>query len=81
LGIYKERIMPRPGPRPYECIRRAWHSDSHHPLRGRLIQDIFRIADEIHNKTTRRNKRMAEEVASGGLLRAEEILYSQSKFR
>ncbi|MCI18602.1 hypothetical protein A2U01_0039757, partial [Trifolium medium] len=23
--------MPRPGPRPYECVRRAWHSERHQP--------------------------------------------------
>ena len=35
--------MPRPGPRPYECVRRAWHSDRHQPIRGSLIQEIFRF--------------------------------------
>jgi len=35
--------MPRPGPRPYECMRRAWHSDRHQPLRGSVIRQIFRF--------------------------------------
>ncbi|CAL0330490.1 unnamed protein product [Lupinus luteus] len=35
--------MPRPGPRPYECVRRAWHSERHQPLRGSIIQQIFRF--------------------------------------
>lgn len=35
--------MPRPGPRPYECVRRAWHSDRHQPIRGSIIQQIFRF--------------------------------------
>ena len=35
--------MPRPGPRPYECVRRAWHSDRHQPMRGSIIQQIFRF--------------------------------------
>lgn len=35
--------MPRPGPRPYECVKRAWHSDRHKPIRGSLIQEIFRF--------------------------------------
>lgn len=35
--------MPRPGPRPYDCVRRAWHSDTHQPIRGTLIQEIFRF--------------------------------------
>ncbi|GLJ47771.1 hypothetical protein SUGI_1009040 [Cryptomeria japonica] len=69
--------MPRPGPRPYECIRRAWHSDRHHPLRGRLIQEIFRIADEIHTPTTRRNKEWQKKLPLV-VLRAEEILYSKA---
>lgn len=34
--------MPRPGPRPYECVRRAWHSERHQPIRGSLIKEIFR---------------------------------------
>lgn len=34
--------MPRPGPRPYECVRRAWHSDRHQPMRGSITQQIFR---------------------------------------
>ncbi|KAA8525471.1 hypothetical protein F0562_007326 [Nyssa sinensis] len=36
--------MPRPGPRPYECVRRAWHSDRHQPIRGSVIQEIFRYS-------------------------------------
>ena len=35
--------MPRPGPRPYECVRRAWHSERHQPVRGSIIQQIFRF--------------------------------------
>ena len=35
--------MPRPGPRPYECMRRAWHSDRHQPIRGSVIRQIFRF--------------------------------------
>ncbi|KAE8682693.1 Detected protein of unknown function [Hibiscus syriacus] len=29
--------MPRPGPRPYVCERRAWHSDRHQPMRAEEI--------------------------------------------
>lgn len=36
--------MPRPGPRPYECVKRAWHSDRHQPIRGFLIKEIFRFS-------------------------------------
>ena len=38
--------MPRPGPRPYECVRRAWHSDRHQPIRGSLIKEIFRFSPQ-----------------------------------
>jgi hypothetical protein len=40
--VLVKKKMPRPGPRPYECVRRAWHSDRHQPIRGSLIQEIFR---------------------------------------
>lgn len=41
--VKKKKKMPRPGPRPYECVKRAWHSDRHKPIRGSLIQEIFRF--------------------------------------
>ncbi|KAK1421016.1 hypothetical protein QVD17_23054 [Tagetes erecta] len=31
-----------PGPRPFECVRRSWHSDRHRSMRGSIIQQIFR---------------------------------------
>ena len=34
--------MPRPGSKPYDCVKRAWHSEIHQPIRGTLIQEIFR---------------------------------------
>lgn len=39
--------MPRPGPRPYECVRRAWHSERHQPIRGSLIKEIFRYSFKV----------------------------------
>lgn len=48
LGIGEFLTMPRPGPRPYECVRRAWHSDRHQPIRGSLIQEIFRYSFWVH---------------------------------
>ncbi|KAI5073882.1 hypothetical protein GOP47_0011895 [Adiantum capillus-veneris] len=69
--------MPRPGPRPYECIRRAWHSDSHQPLRGTLIHEIFRLVNELHSTSTRRKKEWQEKLPIV-VLRAEEILYSKA---
>lgn len=41
--------MPRPGPRPYECVRRAWHSDRHQPIRGSLTQEIFRFFISLYS--------------------------------
>lgn len=42
LPVKELATMPRPGPRPYEFVRKAWHSDRHQPIRGSLIQEIFR---------------------------------------
>lgn len=69
--------MPRPGPRPYECVRRAWHSDRHQPIRGSLIQEIFRLANEVHCNGTRKNKEWQEKLPFV-VLKAEEIMYSKA---
>ncbi|XP_071703404.1 uncharacterized protein [Rutidosis leptorrhynchoides] len=69
--------MPRPGPRPYECVRRAWHSDRHQPMRGSLIQEIFRVVNEIHSSTTRKNKEWQDKLPIV-VLKAEEIMYSKA---
>ncbi|KAI3691046.1 hypothetical protein L2E82_49260 [Cichorium intybus] len=69
--------MPRPGPRPYECVRRAWHSDRHQPMRGSLIQEIFRIVNEIHSSATRKNKEWQDKLPIV-VLKAEEIMYSKA---
>ncbi|KAL3500893.1 hypothetical protein ACH5RR_039986 [Cinchona calisaya] len=69
--------MPRPGPRPYECVRRAWHSDRHQPIRGSLIQEIFRIVNEVHSSATKKNKEWQEKLPIV-VLKAEEIMYSKA---
>ncbi|CAH8360729.1 unnamed protein product [Eruca vesicaria subsp. sativa] len=69
--------MPRPGPRPYDCIRRAWHSDTHQPMRGLLIQEIFRITCEIHSQSTKKNTEWQKKLPVV-VLRAEEIMYSKA---
>ncbi|KAF5184153.1 Histone acetyltransferase [Thalictrum thalictroides] len=69
--------MPRPGPRPYECTRKAWHSDRHQPMRGSLIQEIFRVVSEIHSSQTKKNKEWQEKLPVV-VLKAEEILYSKA---
>ncbi|KAK1394620.1 Coactivator CBP, KIX domain-containing protein [Heracleum sosnowskyi] len=69
--------MPRPGPRPYECVRRAWHSDTHQPIRGSLIQEIFRVVHEIHSPATKNNKEWQEKLPIV-VLKAEEIMYSKA---
>ncbi|CAN4102223.1 unnamed protein product [Withania somnifera] len=69
--------MPKPGPRPYECVKKAWHSDRHQPIRGSLIQEIFRIVNEIHDSATKKNKEWQEKLPIA-VFRAEKIMYSKA---
>lgn len=69
--------MPRPGPRPYECVRRAWHSDRHQPMRGSIIQQIFRVVRERHSVVTKKNKEWQQKLPVV-VLKAEEIMYSKA---
>ncbi|RDY03858.1 hypothetical protein CR513_12499, partial [Mucuna pruriens] len=69
--------MPRPGPRPYECMKRAWHSERHQPMRGSIIRQIFRVATETHSPATKSNKEWQEKLPAV-VLRAEEIIYSKA---
>nr|KYP43421.1 hypothetical protein KK1_035143 [Cajanus cajan] len=69
--------MPRPGPKPYDCVKRAWHSEIHQPIRGTLIQEIFRVVNEIHGSSTKKNKEYQEKLPVV-VLRAEEIIYSKA---
>ncbi|XP_065851507.1 uncharacterized protein [Euphorbia lathyris] len=71
--------MPRPGPRPYECVRRAWHSDRHQPIRGSIIQQIFRVANDAHSAATKKNKEWQEKLPIV-VLKAEEIMYSKANY-
>ncbi|XP_027072973.1 uncharacterized protein [Coffea arabica] len=69
--------MPRPGPRPYECVRRAWHSDRHQPIRGSIIQRIFKLVYERHGAVTKKNKEWQAKLPIV-VLKAEEIMYSKA---
>ncbi|KAM7256885.1 hypothetical protein ACFE04_012626 [Oxalis oulophora] len=69
--------MPRPGIRPYECVKRAWHSERHQPIRGSLIQEIFKLVNEIHKTSTKKNKEWQEKLPVV-VLKAEEIIYSKA---
>ncbi|KAL2479631.1 hypothetical protein Adt_32597 [Abeliophyllum distichum] len=69
--------MPRPGPRPYECVRRAWHSHRHQPMRGLIIRQIFRLVHENHCPATKKNKEWQEKLPVV-VLKAEEIMYSKA---
>ncbi|PIA58866.1 hypothetical protein AQUCO_00400011v1 [Aquilegia coerulea] len=69
--------MPRPGPRSYECTRKAWHSDSHQPMRGFLIQEIFRVVSETHSSQTKKKKEWQEKLPVV-VSKAEEIMYSKA---
>ncbi|XP_031107983.1 uncharacterized protein LOC116012559 [Ipomoea triloba] len=69
--------MPRPGPRPYECVRRAWHSDIHKPIRGSIIHQILRFVYERHSTATKKNREWQVKLPIV-VLRAEEIMYSKA---
>ncbi|XP_024967585.1 uncharacterized protein LOC112507291 [Cynara cardunculus var. scolymus] len=69
--------MPRPGPRPYECVRRSWHSDRHQPIRGSIIQQIFRVVHENHCTDTKKNREWQEKLPLV-VLKSEEIMYSKA---
>ncbi|KHG12959.1 Deoxyguanosinetriphosphate triphosphohydrolase-like protein [Gossypium arboreum] len=69
--------MPRPGPRPYECVRRAWHSERHQPMRGSIIQQILRLAIETHSTATKKNKEWQDKIITV-IVKAEEIMYSKA---
>ncbi|KAK7330087.1 hypothetical protein VNO77_24273 [Canavalia gladiata] len=69
--------MPRPGPRPYECVRRAWHSERHQPVRGTIIRQIFRVVNDAHTAATKKNKEWQEKLPVV-VLKAEEIMYSKA---
>ncbi|XP_023730535.1 uncharacterized protein LOC111878259 [Lactuca sativa] len=69
--------MPRPGPRPYECVRRSWHSDRHQSIRGSIIQQIFRVVHENHSTSTKKNREWQEKLPLV-VLKSEEIMYSKA---
>nr|VDD51527.1 unnamed protein product [Brassica oleracea] len=69
--------MPRLGPRPYECVKRAWHIDRHQPIRGFIIRQIFRLSMEAHSAATKKNKEWQEKL-SVVVFKADEIMYSKS---
>ncbi|KAK8475533.1 hypothetical protein V6N13_058200 [Hibiscus sabdariffa] len=69
--------MPRPGPRPYECVRKAWHSERHQPMRGSIIQQILRLAMETHSTATKKNKEWQDKIITV-IVKAEEIMYSKA---
>ncbi|XP_039058016.1 uncharacterized protein LOC120201485 [Hibiscus syriacus] len=71
--------MPRPGPRPYECVRRAWHCDRHQPMRGSIIQQILRLAMGTHSTATKKNKEWQDKIITV-IVKAEEIMYSKANY-
>ncbi|KAJ3677975.1 hypothetical protein LUZ60_001778 [Juncus effusus] len=73
----EKKKMPRPGPRPYECVRRAWHSDRHQPARASLIHHLFRMVNQVHSPSTLKNQEWQEKLPFV-VLKAEEILYSKA---
>lgn len=68
--------MPK-STRAYECVKKAWHSDTHQPIRGSFIQEIFRIVNEVHGSATKKNMEWQEKLPIV-VFRAEEIMYSKA---
>ncbi|XP_014500215.1 uncharacterized protein LOC106761201 [Vigna radiata var. radiata] len=69
--------MPRSAPKPYDCVKRTWHGQIHQPIRGTLIQEIFRVVNEIHTSSTKKKKDYQEKLPVV-VLKAEEIIYSKA---
>ncbi|MBA0752592.1 hypothetical protein Gogos_001413 [Gossypium gossypioides] len=69
--------MPRPGPRPYECVKRAWHSETHQLIRGSMVQQILRLAIQTHSSATKKNKEWRDKILIV-IVKAEEIMYSKA---
>ncbi|MBA0874867.1 hypothetical protein Goshw_023235, partial [Gossypium schwendimanii] len=68
--------MPRPGPRPYECGKRAWHSETHQLIRGSMVFD-FRLAIQTHSSATKKNKEWRDKILIV-IVKAEEIMCSKA---
>ncbi|KAJ6699806.1 COACTIVATOR CBP KIX DOMAIN-CONTAINING PROTEIN-RELATED [Salix purpurea] len=64
-------------PRPYECVRRAWHSDRHKPIRGSMIGQILRMAYDTHSAATKGNREWQDKLLLV-VCKAEEIMYSKA---
>ncbi|KAJ6331858.1 hypothetical protein OIU76_010277 [Salix suchowensis] len=64
-------------PRPYECVRRAWHSDRHKPIRGSMIGQILRMAYDTHSAATKGNSEWQDKLLLV-VCKAEEIMYSKA---
>ncbi|KAB2050068.1 hypothetical protein ES319_A13G220400v1 [Gossypium barbadense] len=69
--------MQKPGPRPYECVRRAWHSETHQLIRGSMVQQILRLAIQTHSSATKKNKERRVKILIV-IVKAEEIMYSKA---
>ncbi|KAM1349282.1 hypothetical protein ACFX13_003469 [Malus domestica] len=79
MPCYCSAEMPWPGPRPYECVRRAWHSDRHQPMRSAIIQQIFQhwVIFVSMDFLVKKNKEWQKKLPLV-VLRAEEIMYSKA---
>ncbi|KAK8319325.1 hypothetical protein V6Z11_A13G233300 [Gossypium hirsutum] len=69
--------MQKPGPRPYDCVRRAWHSETHQLIRGSMVQQILRLAIQTHSSATKKNKERRVKILIV-IVKAEEIMYSKA---
>ncbi|XP_040965370.1 uncharacterized protein [Gossypium hirsutum] len=69
--------MPRPGTRPYECVKRTWHSETHQLIRGSMVQQILRLAIQTHSSATKKNKEWRDKILIV-IVKAEEMMYSKA---
>ncbi|PWA87795.1 hypothetical protein CTI12_AA066110 [Artemisia annua] len=71
--------MPRHVPISYECVRRSWHCDGHQPIRGSIIQQIFRVVQENHSTFIKKNEEWQQKLPLL-VLKLEEIMYSKANY-
>ncbi|TKY45319.1 hypothetical protein E2542_SST28806 [Spatholobus suberectus] len=69
--------MPRPGPMPYECVRRGWHTEVGQCLPSFSRFSGFGVVSDAHSPATKKNKEWQEKLPAV-VLKAEEIMYSKA---